>query len=442
MLEMIASRTGILAAVLAAAVCASAAPSSYLVRYKGTAPDAMAAVSRAGGVVTTHHAAVNLLVAKSGEARFEGRLAGESAVDFVVRDERFRLLPLPRSAAAQAAPAAAVTGLPQNASQLNRQWNLFTVQANLAWERTLGHRRVKVAVLDSGICTHQVDMEGRVDASASASFVPAAEECAATVEPACVGCPLWEDRYFHGTHVAGQISTNGVATASVAPNVTLRAIKIANCLGESEWSWIIAGILYAAHTGNDVANISFSALVNPHSKMGAALLAVLKAVIAYARVRGTLVVASAGNDGRDLDKGGKLSLPCEAGALCVGATTRSDRLADFSNHGDKAVPILAPGGGVPLEPYPRTRDNEFLLGPCSRHSTVFPGCGAGTGSFILLLNGTSVAAPHVAGAAAMVDSIAEGGPGAATPLHLERTLLRAADEVDAGRRLNVYRAVR
>jgi subtilisin family serine protease len=235
--------------------------------------------------------------------------------------------------------------------------------------------------------------------------------------------------------VAGFISTNNVATAGIAPNVRLRAVKIANCRGESEWSWIVAGILWAADTGNHVANISYSAILNPHPKRNADVVRLLSAALAYARSKGTLVVASAGNDGRKMSHGQKAVFPCAAGALCVGATTRNDQLADMSNYGVPAVPIVAPGGGLPVAPYPQGKDTEFLLGPCSRHSTVYPACGQGTGSFILSVAGTSMAAPQVAGAAALL-------AGSATPDEVRNRLLSTADNLSSdSKRLNVYRAV-
>jgi hypothetical protein len=64
----------------------------------------------------------------------------------------------PRTAEAGEAPVSAATGSLSAPRNSDRQWNLFTVEANLAWGVTLGHRQVKVAVLDSGICEHQVDM--------------------------------------------------------------------------------------------------------------------------------------------------------------------------------------------------------------------------------------------------------------------------------------------
>jgi subtilisin family serine protease len=135
--------------------------------------------------------------------------------------------------------------------------------------------------------------------------------------------------------------------------------------------------------------------------------------------------------------------------LCAGATTVSDDVAKYSNTGLTAVALMAPGGGLPLKPFERSPDNEFITSACSRHSTVYPACGEGTGSFVLYSNGTSQAAPLVSGAAALVDSLASP-PGAATPAQLEHKLIQSADDLGksgpdasySNGRLNVNRAVR
>ena len=82
---------------------------------------------------------------------------------------------------------------------------------------------------------------------------------------------------------------------------------------------------------------------------------------------------------------------------------------------------MAPGGGLPLKPLEQTTANEFIISACSRHSTMYPACGDGAGSFALYSNGTSQSAPLVAGAAALVDSLASP-PGSATPVQMERQL--------------------
>jgi subtilisin family serine protease len=441
-------------AVIAPALMAMAAlaeNSKYIVRYRGNAAVAGSAVAAANGTVVRDHTAVGLLLAQSANPGFVAALRSNAAIEYVLEDERFRLVPTPSVASVEPAgpaPAAAAAGSPFDARFLFRQWNLYNTQANLAWTIEQGRGAVKVAVLDTGICAHHVDLEGKVDAPFSASFVPPSEECAETLAPSCSGCPVWEDRYFHGTHVAAIIASNNVGVASVAPKVQLRAVKIANCRGESEWSWMIAGILYAAETGSDVINISYSSAFKLKSGDDQLLVRALSAVIAYARGRGALVVSSAGNDGLKLDHGPRVVMPCEAGALCVGATTRSDDLSDFSNSGLSAVDLVAPGGGLPLKPFDRVDENRYITSACSRHSTVYPACGQGTGSFVLYSSGTSQAAPMVAGAAALLDSMAKPA-GSATPAQLERKLVRSAD--DLGRsgpdstfsngRLNVYRAV-
>ena len=112
----------------------------------------------------------------------------------------------------------------------------------------------------------------------------------------------------------------------------------------------------------------------------------------------------------------------------MGATTRSDALATFSNHGVSGPQIVAPGGGLPVAPFPNTVPNRFILAPCSKHSVPIPICGSGP-QFYLFAAGTSMAAPHVAGAAALADSVAPGGPGSRNAGQLRHALLNGADDL-------------
>jgi len=254
--------------------------------------------------------------------------------------------------------------------------------------------------------------------------VPPAFDCAP-----CTGCPAWEDQNFHGTHVAGIISTNNIGTAGVAPGIRLRAVKVLNCQGGGMFSWLIQGLMFAADTGNDVINMSLGAYFPKNLAGAGPLVGALNKAVNYANSKGVLVVSAAGNSAIDLDKdGNRTAVPCQSGAgLCVGATTNLDVLADYSNHGLSGPQLTAPGGGSPWAPPPPFPFGAVILAPCSRHSLVIPICQ--TGDFYLLAAGTSMAAPHVAGAAALADSVAAGGPGSAGAGELKTKLQRTADDL-------------
>lgn len=425
----------------------------YISDYRGDPDAAVDAVAASGGTLVAIYSQIGILVAESGNPGFAAALGARPNFNYVEEDQIVQWVPPSGVEVSDFTldnvgdPVTA--GPPGSAAFLSRQWNLFTTQTNLAWNVTLGSVDVKVAILDTGICTHHPEMAGKLDAAQSASFVPAANECPDTVAPACApgACPAWEDRNFHGTHVASIVSSNNLGTASIAPNVRLRAVKVLNCQGSGAFSWVIAGIIYATNSGNDVINMSLGA---SGTKEGAGhLIDALNKAVNYAETQGVLVVSAAGNEGIDLDHSGNItSIPCQSGSgLCVAATTRNDSLATFSNHGVSAALISAPGGGNPVAPFPAENDNRFILGPCGRHSTVVPVCG--TSNFYVFVQGTGQATAHVSGAAALVDSVSPGGPGFRRASQLRDALLQNVDDLGPygtdniyGRgRLNVFRAV-
>jgi subtilisin family serine protease len=413
------------------------AATRYVASYaKGSTP-ARASVQAAGGVVVADYPAIGVLIAESANPAFRQALAADPSIEQAAPDQLVQWLPGVRVEPSQLKAVAPPNPIPQsnplNAALLGYQWNIFITRTNLAWAITWGSPVVKVAVLDTGICAHHIDLAGKVDAAESASFVPPAYDCAP-----CTGCPPWEDQRYHGTHVAGIISTNNIGTAGVAPEVRLRAVKVLNCHGAGMFSWAIQGLMYAAQTGNDVINMSLGAYFPKNLAGAGPLVAALNKAVNYANSMGVLVVSSAGNSAVNLDNDTNgTSVPCQSGAgVCVGATTNLDLLADYSNHGLSGPQVVAPGGGDPWQAPPAYPFGAYILAPCSRHSVVIPACQ--TGNLYLLASGTSMAAPHVAGAAALVDSVARGGPGSARSAQLKTKLQQAADDLGRPGADNVY----
>ena len=170
------------------------------------------------------------------------------------------------------------------------------------------------------------------------------------------------DRQGHGTHVAGTV---GGQTYGVAPGTDLIGVKVLGDDGSGSYDDVIAGIDWVADNAGPgaVANMSLG---------GPASQAVDDAVNALA-ASGVFVAVAAGNEGQDA---GNVSPAGASGVVTVGASDESDTVASFSNYG-AAVDIYAPGVDV--------------------ESTI---PGGGTDSF----SGTSMASPHVAGAAALYKS--------------------------------------
>jgi subtilisin family serine protease len=420
-----------LAAAVALAACARAATAAtYLVEYTKPAA-AVLAVKRAGGTVALDHREIRVLVAESSRPNFLDRLRASPAVRAAAPDRTVRVLePLAGAAGAERVEASALAplGSPFDAAALGLQWPIFATETDLAWATTLGDPAVRVAVLDTGYCAHHDDTAGRVDSATSAAFVAESDPACAAAAAACPTCPPWEDYAYHGTFVASAIATNNLYSAGVAPEVTLQAIKVIDCAGNANFAAAIGGLLYAVATGADVVNASFGLFYDRSDPDLGTLVGMVAKAVNYAQSRGALVVAGAGNSAVDLDRDGSLTfVPCQGGgALCVGATNALDELASYSNHGVSGPQLVAPGGDF-TAPVPL----GLFLGPCAPHQVAlqlagFPPCAAND---LLYSFGTSFATPMVAGAAALVDSIAPGGPGSASPAQLRTQLLATADDL-------------
>ncbi|MFD7443498.1 S8 family peptidase [Streptomyces sp. NPDC059909] len=171
-----------------------------------------------------------------------------------------------------------------------------------------------------------------------------------------------QDCEGHGTHVAG---TAGGATYGVAPEATLVSVRVLDCNGNGTWSGIIAGIDWVARNAKQpaVLNASLGGGTSPTANAAA------EAVFAG----GVLPVTAAGNSAEDACG---ISPASAANAVTVGATDREDAETDFSNYGE-CLDLYAPGSEIV----------SALLG------------GGSTA-----MNGTSMAAPHVAGVAALYRS--------------------------------------
>ncbi|WP_027343472.1 S8 family serine peptidase [Hamadaea tsunoensis] len=217
------------------------------------------------------------------------------------------------------------------------------------------------------------------------------------------------DHVGHGTHVASIITGNGAASGGkykgVAPDAKLLIGKVCVQYGCDE-SWILAGMQWAAESGADVVNMSLGGGDSP--EIDPLEQAVNDLTAAY----GTLFVIAAGNDGDFGDS--TLGSPSTAdAALSVAATDKSDALASFSSRGprvgDYAVKpdIAAPGVDITAA---RSKDG-FLGEP---------------GEMYMSLSGTSMATPHVAGAAAILVSEHPDW----TPAQLKAALMASAKPLD------------
>ncbi|MSP54675.1 MAG: hypothetical protein EXR69_03585 [Myxococcales bacterium] len=259
---------------------------------------------------------------------------------------------------------------------LATQWNLARIGAATGW-RAGGGRGVIVAVIDTGV----TPSDELLNLLSGKSFVPGTTSAA--------------DEHGHGTHVAGTIAQathNGVWVAGVAPNATILPLKVLSASGSGQTSWIAAAIDHAVDEGAHVINLS---LGGGHSD-------VLVKAVERARAHGVIVVAAAGNTGVE-----GLGSPADAEhTLAVSALGPDDALAPYSSWG-KGVEIAAPGG------------DKRAAGGGITQAVVKDGRAT-----LSELQGTSMASPHVAGAAAVLLGMG------ASPEEAERALLTHSDRAD------------
>jgi subtilisin family serine protease len=252
-----------------------------------------------------------------------------------------------------------VQAMDNNASyniDLSEQWAISHIKSNLVWDASKQKKQVKVAIVDTGVDYNHPDLKDRVLKNLGYNFVNNSKDTM--------------DDNWHGTHVAGIIAadaSNDLGISGVTGNFDVKIIpvKVLNSVGEGSSDIIAMGIRYAADAGADIINFSVGFDVKD-SYIGDA--------IKYAREKGAFVVVSAGNNGVNCD----VSSPAgDEGAYTVASVSPNNERSSFSNFG-YSIKIAAPG--------------EEIL------STI-PG-----GSYDYK-NGTSMAAPIVAGVAAMMKAV-------------------------------------
>lgn len=394
--------------------------------FKGSGiPDGFAAqVAALGGTVTYAHAGVGFaIVSGLGDAAAAqvGALAGVSAVQ---ADEVFQLESTAAAAGAGLDVAAASQADPATAARYGFQWNMRLINADRAWAAgKLGSAGVTVAILDSGLDYDAPDLNGLVDLSRSASFVPSDDAITATYFPD--RHPI-NDYNGHGTNVATQVSSKAVALAGVTSRTTLIGVKVLGANNTGSLAGVLAGITWAADQDADVANVSLGGVV---AKGRGALVGLIHRTLAYASAQGMLIVTSAGNGPSDLDHdGSNLVLYCSVPhVVCVSSVGPATGMLDpdapafYTNFGRSAISVAAPGGnadaagGFPVSARPWGSDfASRVWSLCARYriagfdaagAPVLTPCAGGNRLYGLL--GTSQATPHVSGLAALL--IAESG---------------------------------
>jgi subtilisin family serine protease len=317
------------------------------------------------------------------------------------------------------------------------QWGHDAVRATEAWANGVRGAGVKVAVLDTGFDTDHPDLAPNID--------PASIDL--TGEGLVYGLP---DPWSHGTHTAGTIAAadNAFGTIGVAPEATLLLVKVLRDSGSGSFADVLDGMVYAVDHGAQVINMSLGGYV-PQSYATS-----MNHVVNYCFQKGAVIVASAGNDAVDLDHIKKgTTIPDYFGpgldmvfpdaswehvpsglynVISISATApigwatdpgniNLDYPAHYTNYGKSGVTFGAPGGDYV---YP---GNEFcVVGPVFHYCWVFDLVFSTGNNGWYWGAGTSMAAPHASGVAALI--ISENG-GSMKPAQVMTEILKRADDL-------------
>jgi len=297
------------------------------------------------------------------------------------------------------------------------QWGLKTTNVEGAWQRGAQGQGVKVAVLDTGADDHNENLRPNLDWDEAKSFI--ASESTAT------------DLNGHGSHVAGLIAAaaNDTGTIGVAPDATILPVKVLDDTGYGDDAGILAGMQYAADHHAKVINMSLEGFAT-----GPDEIALYQLAIDYCNGKGAIVVTATGNDGMDPNQNGVFLLPQQCkGVIAVSGVgplnqQNFDTFSNFSNFGN-FVSLAAPAGNVGFDanfnPILYTK-LDFVLSTWSTKAVQWSQGGLTFGpAKHMFLAGTSMAAPHVAGALALEYSLHPTW----TPDQAKSHLLKSADHV-------------
>lgn len=302
-----------------------------------------------------------------------------------------------------------------------KAYGLGLISADKAWATERGSKNIIVAVIDTGIDYNHPDLAFNMWRN------PKAKDGANGVDPngdAITGDVVGRDFVHndnlpfddnqHGTHCAGTIGAvggDGQGISGVNQRVSLMAVKFLSGAGSGDTATAIKAIDYAVSRGAKVLSNSWGGGADENNDA-------LRESIVRAEKAGVLFIAAAGNDGGNNDRRPTYPAAFDVeNMVTVAAVDKNDRMASFSNYGEKSVHVGAPGVGV--------------------YSTV-PGGKYGS------LSGTSMACPHVAGAAALIWSHFPN----ADYKEIKRRLMQTGDSIEAlagktvsGKRINVLKAL-
>jgi subtilisin family serine protease len=370
--------------------------------------------------------------------------------------ERASLRGTAGTADAPAVPRVAAAVTPEPLA--NKQWDMRQIGATPAgsYAKNPGNHGVLVGIIDTGVDGTHPDISPNFNARLSRNFTTDMPEIDGPCEhPSCVD-PANEDDNGHGTHVASTIASpiNGLGIAGVAPNVTLVNLRAGQDAGFFFLQATLDALTYAGDIGVDVVNMSFftdpwlfNCVNNPGDTPAEqaeqrTIRTATQRALDYASRHGVLPVAAEGNEAMDLGNpttddtspdfpagaahhrdvnNSCITVPTESnGVVVVSATGPTTRKAYYSNWGTEQTDVAAPGGdaydspdntldvrGLVLAAYPlNVAQAEGTLNPDGTPKTPFVvrDCKGTVCGYYQYLQGTSMAAPHAVGVAALIVS--------------------------------------
>jgi len=290
------------------------------------------------------------------------------------------------------------------------QWNLDNsenggIQMEQAWGIETGSLDVIVAVVDTGVAyeTYRDGLKRYYLAPdlANTEFAPGWDFVNNDAHP--------NDDNSHGTHVTGTIAqstNNNLGVAGIAFGTAIMPVKVLDKNGSGTDAGVASGIIWAADHGADIINLSLG---------GPDRSSTLQNAVKYAYDRGVTIIAAAGNDGSS-----QVSYPAayDDYVIAVGATRYDKTLAYYSNYG-ASLDLVAPGGDINVD------QNGDGYGDGVLQNTFNPNTKRTSDFGYWFFQGTSMAAPHVSGIAALL--LANGN--AATPGEVRAALEGTAKDL-------------
>lgn len=451
----------VLPPLLLAGALPAVAADNYLVLFQKSAvpADAAVAVQQAGGQVLASYGAIGVLVARSDDAGFAAAMRKVKGVQGAAATTRFAVRRDGTSVLASldaAEPPALLPPTPatDNDSLSGLQWDMAQIRTPQAHLISGGSRSIVVGDIDTGLDFTHPDLAPNVDFANSVSCLGGVPN----PDPAA-----WNDGFGHGTHTAGTIAaaSNGIGIVGVAPNVRIAGIRAGDANGFFFPEAVVCAFMWTAQKKLAVVNNSYFAdpwLFNCRNDAEQrAIWQAIQRAVKYAQQAGTLVVASMNNSADDLahptqdatspDNTTPVTrdisnacavIPVEIpGVVGVSANGNLQLKSFYSNYGVGVVSVVAPGGDSVLQrtaaaPNGRvlsTWPAALLTATCSPASRLVDASGAA----YCYIQGTSMAAPHVSGVAALIASRGIRNPGAITS-----KLIATSDRLACPADLSIY----